>query len=129
MDYIGILYCSIFLGGNISSPVIHYILEQYDITISTPPAPTAGQSYTLTCEVDVGEGTPTLQWTGPGVTTGEASEGTQMQSGTTFTRTLTFSPLFTSHGGVYTYQSTVGSGAVERTAMTTVNVQSMWVIR
>ncbi len=109
--------------------MLGYILEQYDITITTPPDPTAGQSYTLTCEVDVGEGTPTLQWTGPAVTTGEATNGTQMQSGTIFTLTLTFSPLNTSHGGVYTCQSTVGSDAVERTAMTTVNVQSMWVIR
>ncbi len=76
----------------------------------------------------MGEGIPTLQWTGPGVTSGEAIEGTQTQSGTIFTRNLTFSPLNTSHGGVYTYQSTVGSGAVERTAMTTVSVQSKLVI-
>ncbi len=109
--------------------MLGYILEQYNIAITTPPAPTAGQNYTLTCEVDVGEGTPTLQWTGPGVTTGEATNGTLMQSGTIFTLTLTFSPLNTSHAGQYTCQSTVGSGAVERTAMTTVNVQSKWAIR
>ncbi len=75
----------------------------------------------------MGEGTPTLQWTGPGVTSGEASEGTRMQSGTIFTRTLTFSPLNTSHAGQYTCQSTVGSDAVERTANTNVTVQSKWV--
>ncbi len=77
----------------------------------------------------MGEGTPTLQWTGPGGLAGGGSEGTQMNAGTTFTLTLTFSPLFTSHGGVYTCQSTVGSGAVNKTAMTTVSVQSKWVIR
>ncbi len=67
----------------------------------------------------MGEGTPTFQWTGPGVTTGEASEGTEMQAGTTFTHTLFFSPILTSHGGVYTCQSTVGS---DTTAMSTVSV-------
>ncbi len=72
----------------------------------------------------MGEGIPTLQWTGPGVTTGEAFAGNQIQSGTIFTLTLSFSPLLTSLGGMYMCQSTVGSGAVARTAGTTVNVQS-----
>ncbi len=115
-----VLYYNIFLGGNISC-IIHCILEQYNIAITTPPGPTADQSYTLTCEVDVGEGTPTLQWTGPG---GMAGVTTMGQSGTTFTLTLTFSPLSTSDGGLYACQSTVGSGAVVRTANTIVNVLS-----
>ncbi len=72
----------------------------------------------------VGEGTPTLQWTGPGVMTGGVTVGEQMKTGTTFTLSLTFSPLLTSHEGEYTCQSTVGVGAVERTAMSTVTVQS-----
>ncbi len=72
----------------------------------------------------MGEGTPTLQWTGQGETTGEAIGGNQIQSGTSFTLTLTFSPLLTSLGGMYMCQSTVGSGEVARTASTTVNVQS-----
>ncbi len=74
--------------------------------------------------MDVGEGTPTLQWAGQGVTTGEAIGGNQIQSGTSFTLTLTSSPQITSLGGMYMCQSTVGSGAVARTAGTTVNVQS-----
>ncbi len=111
-------------GKVLSPPLIH--TEQYTVDISSPGNPVAGQDYTLTCEVDVGEGTPTLQWTGPGVTSGEASEGTQMQSSTTFTLTLTFSPVKTSHAGQYTCQSTVVGAAVERTVMADVNVQSEW---
>ncbi len=90
--------------------------EEYNISITTPPYPTAGQDYTLTCEVVVGEGTPTLRWTGPG------GETILEQSGTSLN--LTFSPLLTSHGGEYTCQSTVGVGAVERTVMSTIIVRS-----
>ncbi len=90
--------------------------EEYTISITSPPDPTAGQNYTLTCEVVVGEETPTLQWTGPG------GETILEQSGTTLN--LTFSPLKTSNGGEYTCQSTVGVGEVERAATSTIIVQS-----
>ncbi len=58
--------------------------------------------------------------------TGEATVGEQMKTGagTTFILPLTFSPLLTSLGGEYTCQSTVGVGAVERTAMSPIIVQS-----
>ncbi len=56
--------------------------------------------------------------------TGEATVGEQMEAGTTFTLSLTFSLLLTSHGGEYTCQSTVGVGAVERTASTNITAQS-----
>ncbi len=92
--------------------------EEYTISITSPRDPTAGQDYTLTCEVVVGAGTPTLRWTGPG------GETTFEQSGTTFTLNLTFSPLNTSNGGEYTCQSTVGDGAVNRTASTNITAQS-----
>ena len=52
----------------------------------------AGQSLTLTCSATVQEDidvSPTLTWTRDGV---EQSSGS----------VLTFDPLFTSHGGVYT---------------------------
>ena len=85
--------------------------------------PTAGQvDYTLTCEVDVGEGTPTLKWMSPGETNGTVTIGNQTQSGTIFTLNLTFSSLLTSHGGEYTCRSTVQEET--RTAKTTLNVQS-----
>ncbi len=90
--------------------------EEYTISITSPSGPTAGQDYTLTCEVVVGEGTPTLQWTGPG------GETILEQSGTSLN--LTFSPLNTSNGGEYTCQSTVGVGAVKKTASTNITVQS-----
>ncbi len=94
--------------------------EEYNISITSPPDPTPGQDYTLTCEVAVGEGTPTLQWTGPG------GEAILEQTGTTFTLNLNFSPLLTTNGGEYTCQSTVGIGAVNRTASTNITVQSEW---
>ena len=97
---------------------------EYTISITAPPDPTAGQSYTLTCEVVVGEGTPTLQWTGPGVGAGGVTEGALMETGHNFTLALTFSSLLTSHGGEYTCQSTVTSDAVERTASSNVIVIS-----
>ncbi len=92
--------------------------EEYTISITSPLDPTAGQDYTLTCEVVVGERTPTLQWTGPGGETILEQPGTSLS--------LTFSPLLTSHGGEYTCQSTVGVGAVNRTAMSTIIVQSKY---
>ncbi len=91
--------------------------EEYAISITSPLDPIAGQDYTLTCVVVVGEGTPTLQWIGPG------GETVLEESGTTFTLNLNFSPLNTSNGGEYTCQSTVG---VERTAMSTIIVQSKY---
>ena len=90
----------------------------------TPPDPIAGDEYVMTCTVNVGEGTPTLQWMGPVVMSGAATVGNQTQSGTTFTLNLTFSPFLTSHGGEYTCQSTVEG--VVRTAVTTLKVQSKY---
>ena len=96
--------------------------EEYSISITAPPNPVAGEQCVLTCTVDVGEGTSTLQWIGPGVMNGTATAGNQTQSDTTFTLTLTFSILNTSHGGEYTCQSSVGG--VNRTAVTALSVQS-----
>ncbi len=58
--------------------------------------------------------------------TGGVTVGEQMKTGagTTFILPLIFSPLLTTHGGEYTCQSTVGDGAVERTAMSPIIVQS-----
>ncbi len=58
--------------------------------------------------------------------TGGVTVGEQRKTGvgTTFVLPLTFSPLLTFHGGEYTCQSTVGVGAVEKTAMSTIIVES-----
>ncbi len=90
--------------------------EEYTISIASSPDPTAGQEYTLTCEVVVGEGTPTIQLTGPGGDPILEQPGTSLD--------LTFSPLNTSNGGEYTCQSTVGVGAVNRTTSTNITAQS-----
>ncbi len=58
--------------------------------------------------------------------TGEVTVGQQMEAGTTFTLSLTFSLLLTSHGGEYTCQSTVGAGDVEITSSTNITAQSEW---
>ncbi len=118
-------FCSVERQGTASAGWVEVnkfvtasLIEEYNISITSRPDPTAGQDYTLTCEVVVSDGTPTLQWTGPG------GETILEQSGTTLN--LTFSPLNTSNGGEYTCQSTVGVGAVNRSATSTIIVQSKY---
>ena len=81
--------------------------------------------HVLTCTVEVGEGSPTVQWLdsdGVVTTGGDITVGASDTSGTTTTLTLIFDPLYTSHGGEYTCQSEVGS--VMREDMMDVCVQS-----
>ncbi len=103
-------------GRKFPLPSIASLIDPYIIDVEESGTPTAGQDYTLSCKVVVGEGMPTLQWIGPGGETILEQPGTFLN--------LTFSPLNTSSGGEYTCQSTVGVAAVERTAMSTVTVQS-----
>ena len=79
----------------------------------------AGQSLTLTCSATVQEGisgSPTLMWTKGGV---------QQSTGSS----LTFDPLLTSHGGVYTCTArlTISEAGVDVSGLnaTIVRVQSM----
>ena len=72
----------------------------------------AGDTLTLTCTVTVANwavstfGTITLEWLDSEGTTlntgGAITLGDRMGSSPTFTRTLEFNPLQTSHGGQYT---------------------------
>ena len=95
-----------------------FLLEPFNVTIIDSGISTAGQMYTLTCNVDV-PGTSSIQWqysNGSNVTTGD---GITVSVGV-----LTFNPLRTSHGREYTCQAMAEMTSVIRTAMWNVTVQS-----
>ena len=80
----------------------------------TGTAPSAGESYTLTCTIEVVEGLivrPDVEWLDPDnnavATGGDITVGSPETSGTTTTLTLTFNPLLTSYGGVYTCKANI----------------------
>ena len=87
------------------------------MTVTGEPAgtdPSAGESYTLTCTVEVVERltvTPDVEWLDPDnntiTTGGDITVGSPQRSGTTTTLTLTFNPLLTSHGGEYTCRANI----------------------
>ena len=92
----------------------------------------AGSMLTLTCTVTVADwaepsvGTVTLEWTGSIENTDtDINVGDQMGSSPTFTRTLNFNPLRTSHGRPYTYVAMSDAGGITpTTANVNVIVQS-----
>ena len=89
--------------------------------------PHAGEVYTLVCSVEVSPGSPNVTWMHDGrVVSSEANitVGDMETTGTTTTLTLTFNPLRTSHGGVYTCQSVVGKSELTETAIKAVTVES-----
>ena len=75
------------------------------MTISGVSEGTAGEELQLTCTVSVGNHqsvSPSVQWSGSGVTESET-----VINGTTGVRTLTFSNLNTSHGAEYSCQADI----------------------
>ena len=74
---------------------------------------TAGENFELVCTMRVvdhliANATPTLQWSGGSVgSSASVTESDTITSGVTSTRTLTFSPLSTSHGTEYTCQAEI----------------------
>jgi hypothetical protein len=89
---------------------------------------TAGLPHNLTCSATVVHGlasAPSLQWEGPGV----GQPGVEVSGESMFgPLTLSFSSLFTAHGGVYTCTATlsVPSATIRGTNTTIVAVQSMY---
>lgn len=89
---------------------------------------TAGGLISLTCSATVDEylqGTPSVRWQLPGNI--GTSQGEQITTGTVSMRTLTLSPLRTSHGGLYVCEATVsiaGITPVSQNATEEVFVQS-----
>ena len=96
----------------------------------------AGQSVNLTCIVTRGQnmsGTPDVQWLGPSGNVllsgndGIVVDDTAMVSNSTFVRTLQFTPVRTSHGGLYTCQAMADS--VNRRKAINLTVQSKCMVR
>ena len=93
---------------------------------------TAGEEFQLTCTVAVPEHLavqPTVQWSGGSVGSDGVTENATTVSGAHSTRTLTFSPLLTSHGAQYSCQAVIDipSISVMRNGSNSANliVQSM----
>ena len=86
------------------------------VTISPHETPTAGESFSLTCTVNLAEGDyivgdsgSPVQWKGPDV----ASIKSTLQVMTnTYISTLEFNPVRTSHGGEYICQATSTAGTI-----------------
>ena len=76
------------------------------MTISGPTNATAGEQLVLTCTVRVVEhfiSVPLVAWSGGSVGRGHGViESNTTYNGVTSKKTLTFSPLHTSHGALYT---------------------------
>ena len=81
------------------------------MTISGPTTDTAGEEVQLTCNVSVVEYLtvqPTVEWSGGSVDRGNGvTESDTTHSGVMSMKTLTFSPLLTSHGAKYTCQADI----------------------
>ena len=90
---------TISTSWSISTELLH------SVTIVTSGEPTAEETYSLTCTVESNV-PPTVQWL---YSSNGTAVGTQMTTGSTTTLTLSFNPLHTSHGGLYTCQSTIGT--------------------
>ena len=95
-------------------------------------APTAGQSYSLTCTAILNgiTGPPIIEWLGPNNNTVVNSssvtvENMVMVNDSTYDRTLVFSRILTSHGGQYTCQAVLGQASA--VASTELSVQGVCV--
>ena len=93
-------------------------------------APTAGQSYNITCTVILNgtTGSPTIEWLGPNNnpllnSSSVTVENVVMVNDSAYDRTLVFSSLRTSHGGQYTCRAALGQ--VSAMASTGILVKSM----
>ena len=86
------------------------------MTISGPTTGTAGEELQLTCSVSVVEhltAQPTVQWSGGSVDSGNGvTQSDTTHSGVMSMRTLTFSPLRTSHGAQYTCQADIAISSI-----------------
>ena len=92
-------------------------------------APTAGQSYNLTCTVILNDitGPPTIEWLSPNNnpvpnSSNVTGENMTMVNNSTYGVTLVFSSLHTSHGGQYTCRAALDQASAA--ASTELLVQS-----
>ena len=81
------------------------------MTICGPTNATAGEQLVLTCTVTVVQhliSVPSVEWSGGSVGKGDGViKSNTTYNGVTSKKTLTFSPLHTSHGALYTCTATI----------------------
>ena len=86
------------------------VLPPPSVAVFSAPSPTAGQTHTLTCVAVVADYLtvqPMLEWLSLDAMS-NVIQSEQINSGSTVSnRMLTFAPLHTTHGGVYTCQATI----------------------
>ena len=105
------------------------------VMVTSKGDPTAGNTYTLVCQVSVVEGLvvdPDVVWldsSGRTVSGLDITVGGPSIEGSVVTRNLTFSPLHTSHRGNYTCQATISvfSISLSSSNLTRNTVQSMFI--
>ena len=92
------------------------------MSISGPTTATAGEDFVLTCIVTVVEYLtvePTVQWSGGSVGSGNGvMVGDTTHSGVMSMKTLTFSPICTSHQGTYSCRAIINIPSIWKTAST-----------
>ena len=89
------------------------------VSVTAGGNPMLGQSYSLTCNVNVTSGvtgTPTVQWMRSGSST-PITTGGDFTVSSTSPYTLTINPLRQSHAGQYICQATVGGDTVTGSAI------------
>lgn len=94
------------------------MLPPPSVTVFSAPSPTVGQTHTLTCVAVVVEyliERPMLEWLSIDAVN-DVIQSEQINSGSTVSnRILTFAPLHTTHGGIYTCQATINISRVNST--------------
>ena len=105
------------------------------VMVTSKGDPTAGNTYTLVCQVSVVEGlvvNPVVDWldsNGTAVSGLDITVGRPNIEGSVVTRNLTFSPLHTSHGGDYTCRASISVSSISLSSsnLTHIIVQSMFI--
>ena len=89
------------------------------MTISGPTTAIAGEQLVLTCTVRVVEhliSVPSVEWSGSSVGRGDGViDSYTTHNGVISTKTLTFSPLHTSHGALYTCMADIKDQSINLT--------------
>ena len=80
-----------------------------NVTVSRDVESVGGQFVELTCAVTVAEEQvkPFVSWTGDSVGSSGVLQNETLVTGATSVRNLTFDPLMTSHGGLYTCRTEI----------------------
>ena len=94
-------------------------LPDPEVTISGPTTAIAGEQLVLTCTVRVVEhliSVPSVKWSGGNVGRGDGViESNTTRNGVISKKTLTFNPLRTSHGALYTCMADINDQSINLT--------------